>query len=106
MTATNALQFPISEAPAMGQPLAVAEGVYWLRMPLPFSLNHINLWLLEDDAGWTIVDTGLNTSACKELWQQVFDKHLNNKPVHQLIVTHLQESLHLKQLSSFTNVPA
>ena len=89
MTITNALQFPISEAPAMGQPLAVANGVYWLRMPLPFALNHINLWLLEDDIGWTIVDTGINTPACKELWQQVFDKHLNNKPVHQLIVTHL-----------------
>ena len=89
MTITNALQFPISEAPAMGQPLAVAKGVYWLRMPLPFALNHINLWLLEDDIGWTIVDTGINTPACKELWQQVFDKHLNNKPVHQLIVTHL-----------------
>ena len=89
MTITNALQFPISEAPAMGQPLAVANGVYLLRMPLPFALNHINLWLLEDDIGWTIVDTGINTPACKELWQQVFDKHLNNKPVHQLIVTHL-----------------
>ena len=89
MTITNALQFPISEAPTMGQPLAVANGVYWLRMPLPFALNHINLWLLEDDIGWTIVDTGINTPACKELWQQVFDKHLNNKPVHQLIVTHL-----------------
>jgi len=73
----------------MGQPLAVAKGVYWLRMPLPFSLNHINLWLLEDDTGWTIVDTGINTSACKELWQQVFDNHLKNKPINQLIVTHL-----------------
>ncbi len=89
MTSNNALQFPISEAPPMGQPLAVAKGVYWLRMPLPFSLNHINLWLLEDDVGWTIVDTGINTSACKELWQHVFDNHLNNKPVHQLVVTHL-----------------
>ena len=86
---THALQFPISEAPALGQPLAIAKGVYWLRMPLPFAPNHINLWLLEDDIGWTIVDTGINTLACKELWQQVFDKHLNNKPVHQLIVTHL-----------------
>ena len=73
----------------MGQPFAVAKGVYWLRMPLPFSLNHINLWLLEDDVGWTIVDTGINTLACKELWQHVFDNHLNNKPVHQLVVTHL-----------------
>ena len=89
MTATNALQFPISEAPPMGQPLAIAKGVYWLRMPLPFALNHINLWLLEDDVSWTIVDTGINTSACKDLWQEIFHKHLNNKPVHQLIVTHL-----------------
>jgi len=85
----NALQFPISEAPAMGEPLAVADGVYWLRMPLPFSLNHINLWLLEDQHGWTIVDTGINTKACKQLWQQVFDQHLKGKPVTQLIVTHL-----------------
>ncbi|MDC9719549.1 MAG: MBL fold metallo-hydrolase [Gammaproteobacteria bacterium] len=89
MTEKSALQFPISEAPDMGQPLAVADGVYWLRMPLPFSLNHINLWLLEDEAGWTIVDTGINTQTCKKLWQQVFDTHLKGKPVHQLIVTHL-----------------
>ena len=89
MTATNALQFPIGEAPAMGQPMAVTDGVYWLRMPLPFSLNHINLWLLEDNEGWTIVDTGINTLATKDLWQQVFDSHLKNKPVNQLIVTHL-----------------
>lgn len=73
----------------MGQPMVVADGVYWLRMPLPFSLNHINLWLLEDNDGWTIVDTGINTLATKELWQQVFDHHLKNKPVNQLIVTHL-----------------
>jgi glyoxylase-like metal-dependent hydrolase (beta-lactamase superfamily II) len=86
---SNALQFPISVAPEMGQPLAVAKGVYWLRMPLPFSLNHINLWLLEDSQGWTIVDTGINTKACKEIWQQVFDQHLKGKPVTQLIVTHL-----------------
>lgn len=89
MNATSALQFPISEAPAMGQPMAVADGVYWLRMPLPFSLNHINLWLLEYNDGWTIVDTGINTLATKKLWQQVFDNHLKNKPVNQLIVSHL-----------------
>jgi len=89
MSSSSALQFPISEAPDMGQPLEVATGVYWLRMPLPFSLNHINLWLLEDHQGWTIVDTGINTSACKELWQQVFDNHLKGKPVTQIVVTHL-----------------
>jgi glyoxylase-like metal-dependent hydrolase (beta-lactamase superfamily II) len=89
MTSTSALKFPISEAPSLGQPLKVAEGVFWLRMPLPFSLNHINLWLLEDDLGWTIVDSGIHSSQCKDLWLQIFDHHLNNKPVTQLIVTHL-----------------
>ena len=36
-------------------------GVLWVRMPLPFQLNHINLWLLEDGNGWALIDTGINT---------------------------------------------
>ena len=46
-------------APEHGVLTEVAPGIRWLRMPLPFSLNHINLWVLEDDDGWSIVDTGL-----------------------------------------------
>ena len=52
------LQFPVAAPPRPGETLAIAPGVHWLRMPLPFALDHINLWLLEDGAGWTIVDTG------------------------------------------------
>jgi glyoxylase-like metal-dependent hydrolase (beta-lactamase superfamily II) len=40
-------------------------------MPLPFALDHINLWLLEDGAGWTIVDTGYAMARTKELWEQI-----------------------------------
>jgi glyoxylase-like metal-dependent hydrolase (beta-lactamase superfamily II) len=57
-------------------------------MPLPFALNHINLWLLEDDEGWTIVDTGLGSNRTKEYWEQIFQTALGGKPVTRVITTH------------------
>ena len=66
----------------------VAPGVFWLRMPLPFSLNHINLWVLDDGAGWAIVDTGLNTGQGKKTWAGLFAGVLAGKPVTRVIVTH------------------
>jgi len=62
-----ALRFPFAQAPAPGTWQEVVPGVFWLRMPLPFALDHINLWVLRDGNGWTLVDTGLNsepTRAC------------------------------------------
>ncbi|MGH7126402.1 MAG: hypothetical protein ACREFI_18650, partial [Stellaceae bacterium] len=56
-----ALSFPHAAPPAPGTVATVAPGVNWLRMPLPFALDHINLWLLEEHDGWVIVDSGLNT---------------------------------------------
>ena len=53
------LDYPWTEPPAPADVREVAPGVHWLRMPLPFQLNHINLWLLEDGDGWAIVDTGV-----------------------------------------------
>ena len=39
----------------------IVRGVHWVRMPLPFQLDHINLWLIDDYDGWTLIDTGINT---------------------------------------------
>jgi glyoxylase-like metal-dependent hydrolase (beta-lactamase superfamily II) len=69
--------------------LQVADGVYWIRMPLPFALDHINLWLLRDGDGWVIVDTGFGSSATKKLWEQLIADHLGGRPVTRIIVTHL-----------------
>ena len=44
-----------------GETIEVVPGIHWIRMPLPFALNHINLWLIADGDGWTIIDTGYNT---------------------------------------------
>jgi glyoxylase-like metal-dependent hydrolase (beta-lactamase superfamily II) len=66
------LQFPHAAAPGVGASLEVAPGLRWLRMPLPFALDHINLWLLEDGDGWTIVDCGIASDATRGAWEQIF----------------------------------
>ena len=82
------ISYPIEQQPGTGETLEVAPGVRWLRMPLPFELNHINLWLLEEDDGWTIVDTGLNLDDIKQHWEAVLEAHCREKPVKRIIVTH------------------
>lgn len=66
----------------------VAPGIHWLRMPLPFQLNHINLWVLEDGDGWTLVDTGINRDETKDAWEGLFKGPLSGRPVKRIIVTH------------------
>jgi glyoxylase-like metal-dependent hydrolase (beta-lactamase superfamily II) len=84
----TSLEFPVAMPPEAGQTLPIAPGVWWLRMPLPFALDHINLWLLEDGASWTIVDTGYATTQTKELWERIFVKALGGLPVARVVVTH------------------
>ena len=89
MTAPVAsLQYPFTEVPPPGERLEVAPGVYWLHFPLPFALDHINLWLLADGDGWTLVDTGLAGSHTREIWQSAFTRALEGKPIRRIIVTH------------------
>ncbi|RJF97137.1 MBL fold metallo-hydrolase [Noviherbaspirillum saxi] len=78
--------------PLPGQLHEVAPDVYWLRMGLPFALDHINLWLLRDrDAsgdGWTIIDCGISNDATRASWESVFATGLDGAPVKRVIVTH------------------
>jgi len=80
------LHFPHPHPPAAGEQIEVAPGVFWLRMPLPFQLDHINLWLLRDGDGWTIVDTGFADDAVRAVWSQIIERL--DGPVKRLIVTH------------------
>jgi glyoxylase-like metal-dependent hydrolase (beta-lactamase superfamily II) len=82
------LEFPCPGLPEPGTTIAVAPGVHWLRMPLPFELDHINLWLLEDEDGWTVIDSGLGNGATRALWEQVFGAVLGGRPVKRVVVTH------------------
>lgn len=75
--------------PGKAELTEVADGVFWLRLPMMGRLNHINVWLLRDYDSWTIVDTGLNRDDVKDIWRAVFDKYLEGKPVRRVIATHL-----------------
>lgn len=86
--ADSALRFPFAEPPAFGDPREVAPGVLWLRLPLPFALNHINVWILRDDDGATLVDTGIAGSRTYAAWDSVFEGVLKGVPVKQIISTH------------------
>lgn len=83
------VRYEFAERPETGETQQVAPGLYWLRMPLPFSLGHINLWLLEDDGGWTIVDTGVHTEVTQSVWERVSTSVMQDLPVHRVVVTHL-----------------
>jgi glyoxylase-like metal-dependent hydrolase (beta-lactamase superfamily II) len=89
------LDYPLGDRlPGPGEVIEVAPGVRWLRMPLPFALDHINLWLLRDtDAagrdGWAIVDCGVANDATRTAWERIFEHHLDGLPVLRVIVTHM-----------------
>ncbi len=80
----SSLEYPFPEIPAPGTTLQVAPGIHWLSMPLPFQLDHINLWLMEDAGGWTVVDTGIGNEPTRRLWEPI----LEGKDVKRVIVTH------------------
>jgi glyoxylase-like metal-dependent hydrolase (beta-lactamase superfamily II) len=84
------LDYPFGEArPETGQTIEIAPGIHWIRMRLPMQLNHINLWLLEDGDGWTVVDTGIKDQPTKDAWEQLFAGTMAGRPIKRVIVTHL-----------------
>ena len=90
----RALDYPLGDQlPAQGRAITVAPGVKWLRLTLPFVLDHINLWLLRDRQdgvdGWTVVDCGIDRAESRADWSAVFAQELDGLPVLRVIVTHM-----------------
>ena len=82
------LDYPHAEPPARDSYIEVAPGVRWLRFPLPFALNHINLYLLDDGDGWVLIDTGIKSEISYDLWRKQFEIALEGKPILRVIGTH------------------
>ena len=95
------LHYPFGDTlPDLGTTLPVAAGIKWIRMGLPFALNHINLWLLRDEMpsqdgssakiqGWTVVDTCIARDESRAQWQQIFDNELDGLPILRVVCTHM-----------------
>jgi glyoxylase-like metal-dependent hydrolase (beta-lactamase superfamily II) len=76
------------QQPPEGSLVEVADGIFWARMPLPFALDHVNVWLLRDGKGFTLIDTGMADARTRGLWERIFAEQLGGLPITRLICTH------------------
>lgn len=79
---------PWTDPPQAGEAVEVAEGVLWMRLPLPMKLDHVNVYALDDGDGWTIVDTGMSSRKTRDIWSSLMSGPLKGKPVNRVVVTH------------------
>jgi glyoxylase-like metal-dependent hydrolase (beta-lactamase superfamily II) len=82
------LKFTVQRPPAYGELTDVLPGLYWVRLPLPMTVNHVNCWLLDDGPGWTLVDCGMNTDEIFEIWDALLRGLLRSRPLQNLTLTH------------------
>jgi len=85
---SSSLEFPFA-APAYGDAITVAPGLLWASIPLPFRLNHINVYAFEDGPGWAVLDTGLDYPDARAAWERLLAGPLAGRPLTQVIVSHL-----------------
>jgi glyoxylase-like metal-dependent hydrolase (beta-lactamase superfamily II) len=82
------LIFPRYVPPAAGEAIEIAPGVMWARLALPFLLDHVNIYFIDDGEGWALVDTGLGDQATRSAWQPLIAGVLRGRPLTRIIVTH------------------
>jgi glyoxylase-like metal-dependent hydrolase (beta-lactamase superfamily II) len=82
------LRFPRDRPPAPGTATEVADGILWLRLPLPMRLDHVNLYALDEGDHWTVVDTGMDIASNREGWEALLAGPLRGRPVGRVVLTH------------------
>jgi len=82
------LDYPFAAPPPPGDVIEVAPGILWLRMPLPFALDHINLWLLREDGAFALADCGYGDAPTRALWERQFAGTMRGAPLSRIIATH------------------
>lgn len=82
------LQYPF-EAPNFGEFLEVLPGVRLLRLPLPYKLDSINVWAIDDGDGWTLVDTGTWTEKSMAIWDHLLSEPFFDRPLKRVVATHM-----------------
>jgi len=82
------INYPWDTPPAEGEAIEIAPGVLWIRLPLPMALDHVNVYVLDDGDGWTIIDTGFASKRTRTIWEGLLAGPLGGKPVTRVIITH------------------
>jgi len=82
------LDYPFTQVPDIATGVEITSGIHWLKLPLPIALDHINVWLLDDGDGWTLIDTGIAIDATRQAWEQLNKHILMGRPINRIVVTH------------------
>src|SRR2546421_849204 len=87
-SSAEALRYPFENHPGHDQVVEVVPGVLWVRLKLPFRLNHVNIYLVADGDGWAMVDPGFGNEQAIAAWPALFEGPLAHVKITRLIVTH------------------
>lgn len=82
------LRFPWEAPPGPGEAVEVAEGILWLRLPLPMKLDHVNVYALDEGDHWTVIDTGMDLASSREAWHAALTGPLAGREVGRVVLTH------------------
>ena len=82
------IRYPWDTPPAEGEAIEVANGVLWMRLPLPMKLDHVNVYALDEGDSWTIIDTGFDSKRSRAIWETLMSGPLGGKPISRVVVTH------------------
>jgi glyoxylase-like metal-dependent hydrolase (beta-lactamase superfamily II) len=82
------LRYLHAHHPKGAETIEVAPGILWARIPLPFRLNHVNVWLIRETDGWTVIDTGTSDDAARAVWDALLAGPLSGAPIVRLVATH------------------
>lgn len=82
------IALPFPDPPALGEAIEVTDGIQWARMSLPVRLNHVNVWLIDEPDGWSVVDCGLDSPETRSAWEKLAAGPMRGRPIKRLIATH------------------
>lgn len=85
---SQTLDFPFAAPPQPLEMIEVSSGIFWMRLPLPFRLDHVNIYLIEDGDGFTLIDTGIDNKTTRELWEAILAGPLKGRPLKRVLATH------------------
>jgi glyoxylase-like metal-dependent hydrolase (beta-lactamase superfamily II) len=82
------LVFPSPDPPKPGETIEIRPGVLWARFPLPFRLDHVNIYLIEDGDGFALIDAGIDDAKSRAAWEALLAGPLRGHRLTRIIATH------------------
>ena len=83
----DALTYERIELAVDSEPCELSPGLFGVRFALPFALDHVNIWLLAEADGWTLIDAGLADQQSRDRWQDLAG-FMAGRPVSRIVATH------------------